>query len=102
MSAHTQGAWRFEECGDNWYVLASGETRPVYVANVPDLRSHSTHGWDVPKEDERVPNAHLIAAAPDLYSACKSLLAAGQGRGTSLVDAFDAIKAAVAKAEGAR
>lgn len=52
----------------------------------------------VGKDDEA--NAHLIAAAPELYEALANLLAVSEGEGGTRFDAQDIARAALAKARG--
>lgn len=57
------------------------------------------HG-DNPRFEEAVANAHLIAAAPDLYAALDGLIAPGDGGVFATRNLIDAAKAALAKARG--
>jgi len=93
MSAHTPGPWQVSN--DN--VVHNGEAR---VAKV--LRHR---GWE--SDDEA--NARLIAAAPEMLEALHGILsqenAAVIGNGGPWNDpvtraAFNAVRAAIAKAEG--
>ena len=52
--------------------------------------------WDNPKFEEAVANAHLIAAAPDMLEALKTLLR----RGVIASSWEETARAAIAKAEG--
>ena len=49
---------------------------------------------------ERDVNAHLIAAAPDMYEACQLVDRAWVGDGVDMATAVDAVLLALAKAEG--
>lgn len=50
--------------------------------------------------DENIANAHLIAAAPDLYEALENLLAIHNGDGGTKYHAGDIAAAALSKARG--
>ena len=69
--------------------------------------SKNENGNDCPPEDEAIGNAHLIAAAPDLYLALLSIVELPEGidanyRGerAALDAALSHAKAALAKARG--
>lgn len=123
---HTPGPWslpHFAEPEVNCqcqYILADGmmgAVASVYASGVGD--DWQKHG-DNPKFAEAVANAHLIAAAPDLLDALKSILRHGElanidkggphwggGKKPPTMDAWafprhmlTGLEAAVAKAEG--
>lgn len=96
MSKHTPGPWEIKEAdtsiGAEWYrILGHGERGMVDVAETP----YRHEG-----------NARLIAAAPDLLAAAKTLLDVLANEREDLPssdavgDARDALRAAIAKAEG--
>ena len=102
---HTPGPWvRDVSHGADWGYIRDGEGRMVAVCGIPegeDLLKHRRNGTD-PTEA----NARLIAAAPDLLEALKtmhSLMANGCGELARLSftwrEAFDEAEAAIAKAE---
>ena len=78
---HTPGPWVFEDGHPGLYCIrANAGPIPVRPADAYSL-----------------PDAHLIAAAPDLLAACKDVLRCG-----ALPDSWaEPIRAAIAKAEGA-
>lgn len=80
---HTPGNWFFS--GE--YLCSSTNPPTGYLAFVP------------PKHEHAAGNRTLIAAAPDLLSACKAMLAA-MPDSAELDRAEDEALAAVAKAEG--
>jgi hypothetical protein len=91
QASHTPGPWgtgammtRVEASPANWRV-------PMLIADC-----HA--GKYAPEnEEERVANARLIAAAPDLLAACEAMM---DKASTSYVDAERLIAAAIAKAKG--
>lgn len=90
---HTPGPWgiKFDEFDDAWHVTPDGLEPPKFGEWSPICVLGAYH------ENEEA-NARLIAAAPDLLSACKELL----------FDAFEDVhpqavkkaRAAIKKAEG--
>lgn len=116
MSTHTPGPWRYSNdagsgghiygpipfkanCGE--FVLKDSE-QPIW--NVDYKRF--TISYDVwiqfkPQEwaDMQNANGRLIAAAPDLLSACRAALAELDARGASMV-LLDQLTAAIDRAEG--
>ena len=104
---HTPGPWRlFDEIAPSgrykktvrWLTIHADETDGECIAEVT--------GDDL-SDDERIANAHLIAAAPDLLEAAKAMDAAevramrgGRGNGISYAEAVRMNRAAIAKAEG--
>ena len=80
-----------------WVAVRWAETRALTGAVVvirPEDKGHA------PVADVRWPerDAHLIAAAPDLYAACEAMDAAAKGGDWGA--AVDAARAALAKARG--
>lgn len=93
MNNHTPGPWTFEndeESLDQWLVRAPSTDNNDIVATVPKT-------GDSEYDNEVVYfNAHLIAAAPELLDALKCILAITDRNHV----AWDAARAAIAKAEG--
>ena len=89
MSKHTPGPWSFYDDSNN------GKTNRVEIVAIGKTVARIYHS--VPAED--LPNARLIAAAPDLLEACKALLAITDSfnlHGPATGDA----RAAIAKSQG--
>ncbi len=93
--AHTPGLWRMDDSEESTEVLAKDG---ICVAQAIDP---TVHGRSILSPAEVQANRRLIAAAPDLYEACRALVAAGQGEAWDDDDP-DLIqgRAAIAKAEG--
>ena len=70
MAEFTKGPWGFKNSADDEFIEISVEGRKsqVEIASVEI-------GFDPPFEDEQHANAHLIAAAPDLYETLSLVLA---------------------------
>jgi hypothetical protein len=86
------GPWR-QALPEPGYRFAQNGDRVVYAANGLAIAMVIN---DTPPDAE--PNAHLIAAAPDLYDACRAALnmvETDQGPPN-----WDLLRAALAKAEG--
>lgn len=108
--AHTPGPWvvnNFEPTtyGADW---VDGPDRRV-IADCSHIVARGPHGYSLDVDpDEIAANAHLIAAAPDLLSACKMALVSLRER-KSFIDmperrgdtefVREQLRAAVAKAE---
>ena len=58
------------------------------------------HGYDWEGGKEIEANAHLIAAAPDLYAACEEFVRKVENGEARSVRSYAHMKAALAKAEG--
>ena len=87
----TPGPWRYDRTNGS---PTTGEhmiagAKPGYLAEVRDCGSGDVRA-----------NAHLIAAAPDLYAALYALLKANLSCDDDNIDAADAARAALAKARG--
>lgn len=78
MANFTPGPWKAIDSGDNEWLVFAGELTPITAVVVNS------------------PNAHLIAAAPEMYVALKKIAA---DRHCCLVAKGRAL-AAIAKAEG--
>ena len=88
---YTKGEWKVEEVGDCSLIMMDNQT---CVA-----RTFKTY---YPTEAEEA-NAHLIAAAPEIYEALKRLMEALEEHGSVHNDvriAYNLTKPALAKAEG--
>lgn len=86
MSAHTPGPWVWK--ADGGIYSAAPNTLTRFVATVYHY------------SPEIVPNARLIAAAPDLLAACKMVADMAVGWGALTPGDIAEVKAAIAKAEG--
>ena len=86
MKKHTQGPWGVMQ-GD--LIYAKGGR---FIA---DCERTPFEKRPAPPDKEDHANALLIAAAPDLYEACKALLRDGD-----MPEIIEAIEEAIAKAEG--
>lgn len=99
MSAHTPGPWELDhgEDGDNFTIRADGE----FVTRLTKSRY-----TDDRRDPEAYANAALIAAAPDLLAALKSLAdeygpnAGSMAIGSPRRELWRAAGAAIARAEG--
>lgn len=83
MSKHTPGPWKFYDDSND------GKTNRIEIVAIGKTVARIYHS--VPAED--LPNARLIAAAPDLLEACKAALSDDQPY-------IEKCKAAIAKATG--
>lgn len=100
MSKHTPGPWKLAEAVEGRYTKT----------NLRRIRSGcegTEHGavcevYGIADGTEAHANARLIAAAPDLLTAAKHLLAALNAKGTAIPEkAGDELVTAIAKAEEA-
>jgi hypothetical protein len=92
MKQHTPGPWvAYDDSND-------GKTNRFEIAARGKTVAYIYHS--VPEED--LPNAFLIAAAPDLLEALQSLIDmdVAYQRGPKVEDAVEVAKAAIAKATG--
>jgi len=110
VTEHTPGPWGLFDGNDIWPVEADGDIKLEggYVARVR-WRGHpvetETGNYEFP---ETAANAMLIAAAPSLLEAAKEVLRVLDEsefyqdliHSTRLVPTFDALRAAIAAAEG--
>ena len=90
---HTTGEWSL---GDyEWIMFPGGGTRFLEIK-----RDFDTLALVVADEDDQecAPNAHLIAAAPELLEALEELVAAPDKKRPAEV--WEAARAAIAKARG--
>lgn len=94
MSAHTPGPWELDhgDDGDNFTIRADGE----FVTRLTKSRY-----TDDRRDPEAYANAALIAAAPDLLSSLRDVLAEIDGGGDHFdMSAVSRARAAIARAEG--
>jgi hypothetical protein len=93
--SHTPGPWVLD--GDD-IIERTGFLGGVYVAHKDSGRvAEAFVNCRVTTDDECRANARLIAAAPDLLNALKTLASVAESRGIPA----DAARAAIAKATGA-
>ena len=105
MSEFTKGEWKVS--GKLPYIVAITSPRYMTTGKTIVSRGQETGGqdWPVITREEREANARLIAAAPELYEACKAEDNARSYIGSSDVErqlynkAAGLCKAALAKAE---
>lgn len=94
QSKHTPGPWSISGiAGDNHIMARVGHNRQT-VALIT--------GWPGLSPEEHMATKSLIAAAPELLEACKALLplADREDVADTWSDEFNALAAAIAKAEG--
>ena len=100
MSTHTPGPWFADEYkvwGHKEVEYEGGVGGPRFSYKIADATLHNP--W---KFEEQYANARLIAAAPELYEALKSLRDATLSEHPSLIaDAFMSADIALRKVEGA-
>jgi len=93
---HTQGQW-------SWYEHGKTDTSPVKVETKDQVIAEVVYKTD---HEERIANARLIAAAPELLDAAKAVLQIWDDLYYNQSDpeereAWNTLRAAIAKAEGA-
>jgi hypothetical protein len=100
MAGHTEGEWFLEE-------LTHGQNAGCYAIRThmvgPDDLTHKepiarTLFSELIGAKEHKANAHLIAAAPELYEACVQALMNAEDYGDECI--AELLKEAIAKAEG--
>ena len=99
MSKHTPGPWEYVRETEYMGGYPCNVSHKVKVGQ--ELLTVGCHGygWGEP-EKEIEANAHLVAAAPELYEACKEFVRkceCGEARSHRI---YAQMKAALAKAEG--
>ncbi len=92
MSAHTPGPWRVRRHGRNFSITSGLPGRGLLV--VADVFDDTPAMGGTPGEAD----AHLIAAAPDLYAVCNGIAAGYMD--VLGADAREALRAALKKARG--
>lgn len=95
---HTPGPWTVEHHGGPWHIFGAGDTRVgTYGTSVPAITEAE---WATSQA-----NAHLIAAAPELYAALQAVDAEVRDIPSASGDVilpshvWDLVSAALAKAE---
>lgn len=90
MPKHTPGPWRVGDAGTTVFGPPNGMPAPDRIASMANRGEHTK------------PNAHLIAAAPDLLAACEAatLALANIGKPGMLSAAQHTLRAAIARATG--
>lgn len=92
MSKHTPGPWE---------VGYDGPSNPVIIGGVNKLRIVALTSTLWPREGDEEANAHLIAAAPELFAALDAVInGVGDGFGRISPEEHDQALAALAKARG--
>lgn len=110
MNTHTPGPWSVFRPECKHPGIEGSNNVSVVLFGVEEFEDAGVHG--VSKE-ETLANAHLIASAPDLYEACKSLVTymdkakmhANQGNpcwldSARVAECVEAAREAIQKAEG--
>ena len=100
MSGHTPGPWLAEhrEGDDGMYRTEVFSEEHGNIATCDWTPKHCGNGVT---ETYREDNARLIAAAPDLLTACELLIASKRsGKCSDRLAAVDAARAAIARATG--
>ena len=98
MNKHTPGPWTFYDDSND------GKTNRIEIVAIGKTVAHIYHS--VPTED--LPNARLIAAAPDLLEALRKCDEAmtwelgGEPLDTLMTDARNSARAALAKVEASK
>jgi len=99
MSKHTPGPWVFSAIDSTEGFLVVEKARPKSL--VATVCKRNGCGWTCPHEEPWA-NARLIAAAPDLLEAAKTLMEYWDN-GTPVrpgCEDIETLRAAIAKAEG--
>ena len=109
MAEHTSGPWEIDSEDGQWWIYGGKDVRATVGVAKCDLivnavfgicKQQNVIGRRMPAA-ERIANAHLIAAAPDMLTALRGLLDVVNVRiDDPRIKQFDAARAAVAKAEG--
>ena len=100
---HTPGPWEAEYSDYGEEIWYGGEGAGVWSIKGPKECYLAGMGDESADEQERAAaNARLIAAAPDLLSACEEIVALADDAGEVpvWVDAIDMARTAIAKARG--
>lgn len=94
---YTQGPWNIDETEDTLFLRAAGKLDAI-VAQV-ELNSEICSTADEVEPNQQRANAHLLAAAPDMYEILKtlSLVVAANGQQTLLLADLNRV---LAKANG--
>ncbi len=105
--SHTPGEWAFQHQPRPEIEIAKERSARAFHIYAIDAAGTTTaiadtanYEWTV-KGSQHGANAMLIAAAPDLLAVCKAVAEEDGFRGSALMrKRIDAMKAAIAKAEG--
>ena len=95
-AAHTPGPWQIE-----WNVAQGGEGH--YITDSNDMGELSRIAAVLFHDDadgETRANARLIAASPTMYDYLVERAQSGDARAASIVEDINAVRTAIAKAEG--
>ena len=104
-AGHTPGPWEIDESGGQWWIYGAHDGRCTVGVAKCDLmvnaalnicKQQNVIGQGMPDE-EKMANAHLIAAAPALLEALRAVVDCPYPTPDNLKDAA---RAALAKAEG--
>jgi hypothetical protein len=109
LAAHTPGPWSASEenCGGGMNIFA-GKLRIGHTAEVSEINASRVGARPV-TSDEAKANARVIAAAPDLLDAARTVLAglvarieaaSATGSPVQIFDGISALDAAIRKASG--
>ena len=90
MNKHTPGPWKFYDDSND------GKTNRIEIVAIGKTVARIYHS--VPAED--LPNARLIAAAPDLLAALKAAVDLMEQEDFATLTLVPKFRAAIAKAEG--
>jgi len=71
MDKHTPGPWGFGNTSDDKKLILGDGGKGRYICSVQIHQTPRRCGYDM--EKERLANARLIAAAPELLEACKHI-----------------------------
>ena len=96
MAGYTKGPWEFDPPHDH------GTYEGAFYSGDEEICSFGDSEAYYPTEGTppNTANAHLIAAAPDMYEALKELIVAYEGCNGTDHPAYTAAETALAKAEG--
>jgi hypothetical protein len=90
MTKHTPGPWQVDQDGAGWYI----ESNPERDHSIAFGRWADQEEAPDANDNEKLANARLIAAAPDLLAACIEVASGYSTRGSEMA------RAAIAKATG--
>ena len=97
----TPGPWHYDAFADREWVLAeprSKNTLPIYIA---EMVYEDEEGLFIADEKERIANARLIAAAPDLLNSAMAIIyEIDHPSKVGMRFEVDKLRAAIAKAQG--
>jgi len=100
MSGHTPGPWYVAQNDEMFHIIGPAKNcNRNGIENEWDVALVEDDFTDARPREERAANARLIAAAPDLLAALKSMVACVEIIGSPVGD-MDNARAVIAKAEG--